>query len=337
MKTLTSLRNVFTICLICLASISMQANVENEIDSAAVTSTDKEIPTANNQPLITCDGGAYKMYESVILEADSLFRYSFNAYLNTWDEKKPSVYKSANYPGKGTVKLLLFPDSNSFSMPCDNNLVTSHYGWRRGRMHRGTDVDLETGDEVRAVMDGVVRFAGWYSGYGYCILIRHMNGLETLYAHLSKIKVKSGEVVDHGTTIGLGGTTGHSTGSHLHFEVHFMGRAINPELIFNFGKKEVKTHYMIITGDGKAKAFNPYNNAEVTENTQELSEDHDLAIETTKPVAKKTSYKKYHYIKKGETLYKLSKKYKVSIDQLCRLNRIKRTTTLRIGQRIRVK
>jgi len=322
---------------ICLMGFSLVSYAEGDTDSLANNTAEKTVPTENTQPLISCDGGAYKMYETVILKADSQFRYSFNSYLNTWDEKKPSVYKSANYPGKGTVKLLLFPDSNSFSMPCSNNLVTSHYGWRRGRMHRGTDVDLETGDEVKAVMDGVVRFAGWYSGYGYCVLIRHMNGLETLYAHLSKLKVKSGEVLDHGDILGLGGTTGHSTGSHLHFEVHFMGRAINPELIFNFGKKVVKTHYLIITEDGKAKAFNPDNNSEVIELTQKLSEDHDLATETKKPVSKKTSTKKYHYIRKGETLYRLSKKYHVSIDSLCKLNRIKRTTTLRIGQKIRVK
>lgn len=291
--------------------------------------------TFDNQPLISCDAGAYRMYNSEILEADSLFRYSFNLYLNTWDEKKPSVYKSAKYPGQGTVKLLLFPDSGAFSMPCDNNLVTSHYGWRRGRMHRGTDIDLETGDAVRSVMDGVVRFAGWYSGYGYCVLIRHMNGLESLYAHLSKIQVQSGQVLNHGDQIGLGGTTGHSTGSHLHFELHFMGRAINPELVFDFKGKKAKTDYLIISSNGKAKAFDPETESDSEESTQSLADDHDAETEVAKPRPKPQV--KYHYVRKGESLYRISKKYKTSVSALCKLNGIRSSSTLRIGQKLRVK
>jgi hypothetical protein len=319
---------------------SLGLNADNSSDSLA-TITGNDILKENAHPYIACNGGAYKMYESEVVEADSLFRYSFNSYLNTWDEEKPSVYKIAKYPGVGTVKLLLFPDSNSFSMPCDNSYVTSHYGWRRGRMHRGTDIDLETGDDVRAVMDGVVRFAGWYSGYGYCVLIRHMNGLETLYAHLSKLETTSGEVVDHGTKIGLGGTTGHSTGSHLHFEVHFMGRAINPELIFDFGDKMVKTHYLIISTEGKAKAYNPDSQSEEEENTQELSEDHDAETEAERivedAIKANIAAKKYHYVKKGETLYGLSKTYDISIADMCDLNNMKTTATLKIGRRLRVK
>lgn len=298
---------------------------------------DSAVSTESEPLLIACDEGAYQMYETEILEADSVFRYSFNLYLNTWDEKKPSVYKSAKYPGTGTVKLGLFPDSGAYSMPCDNNLVTSRYGWRRERMHRGTDVDLVTGDEVRSVMEGVVRFAGWYSGYGYCVLIRHMNGLETLYAHLSKLTVSSGEVIGHGDKIGLGGTTGHSTGSHLHFEVHFMGRAINPELIFDFKNKVVKTDYLLISSDGKAKAWSSNDDLEVSDaqKTQPLTADHDA--ETEIATEKPADTRKYHYIKKGETLYRLSKKYKTSVTHLCNINRLRTNSTLRIGQKIRVK
>lgn len=332
----TNLFLLFTVLLLC----SFSLNADNPSDSLATISV-TTIVKESNHPLIACNGGAYKMYDSEVVEADSLFRYSFNDYLNTWDEEKPSVYKSAKYPGVGTVKLLLFPDSNSYSMPCDNSFVTSHYGWRRSRMHRGTDVDLETGDEVRAVMDGVVRFAGWYSGYGYCVLIRHMNGLETLYAHLSKLETISGEVVNHGTKIGLGGTTGHSTGSHLHFEVHFMGRAINPELIFNFGEKKVKTYYLIVSTDGKATTYNPDSQTEDVEFTQELSEDHDAETEADKMVEetiKSTiAARQYHTVTKGETLYNLSKKYNITLDKICELNHIKITTTIKIGRRLRVK
>lgn len=292
-----------------------------------------------NQPFITCSENSYQMYNAELLNSDSAFILSFNRYLKTWDEKRPSVYKSAKYLGNGSVKLLLFPDSGAYSMPCDNNLVTSRYGWRRGRMHRGTDVDLETGDELRSVMDGVVRFAGWYSGYGYCVLIRHINGLETLYAHMSKLSVKSGQFVSHGEKIGLGGTTGHSTGSHLHFEVHFMGKAMNPEIIFNFKTGKAKTNYLIISSDGKAKAFEPLTDSlpvqEIVIDTQDSSSEQVVK----KSIAKKPSAQtiKYHFVKKGETLYRISKRYGISVSTLCRLNRIRSTSTLRIGQRLRVK
>ncbi len=310
----------------------------------------------NHDHLISCDGGAYYLYNAVVLKSDSDFTYSFNKYLNTWDEENPMIYKSANYPGSGAVKILLLPDSFSYSMPCVTNPVTSHYGWRGKRMHKGTDVDLETGDKVLAVMDGIVRYAGYYKGYGYCVLMRHLNGLETLYAHLSKLSVSSGDVIKHGTELGLGGTTGHSTGSHLHFEVHFMGRAINPELIFNFSQEKIKTHYLIIE-DGKAKAFNPDSQTEEVENTTALDVDGEHGAEeehnhpeedaiteklvvkkevTAKPKTSNTA-KKTHVVKKGDTLYSLARVNNTTVEQICKLNKIAVNATLNIGDKIRLK
>lgn len=288
--------------------------------------------------LIACDGGAYYLYNVEVLESDSDFNYSFQQYLNTWDGENPMVYKYASYPGKGSVKLLLFPDSFSYSMPCIGNPVTSHYGWRGRRMHRGTDIDLETGDQVRAVMNGVVRFAGYYKGFGYCVLMRHMNGLETLYAHMSKLSVSSGDVVNHGAELGLGGTTGHSTGSHLHFEVHFMGRAINPELIFNFQQGVIKTHYLVISGS-QAKAYNPYSKQEEVENTSQLDESTDAGEEEAVKVPEvvKTSNSKYHTVKKGDTLYNLSKRYDTTVEAICTLNKMSANTTLFLGKKLRIK
>ncbi len=300
--------------------------------------------------LITCEGGAYYLYNVQVLDSDSNFNYSFHQYLNTWDEEKPMVYKSAKYPGSGSVKILLVPDSFAYSMPCNFNPVTSHFGWRGKRMHIGTDIDLETGDQVYSVMDGIVRYAGQYKGYGFCVLVRHLNGLETLYAHLSKLSVNAGDVIKNGTELGLGGTTGHSTGSHLHFEVHFMGKAINPELIFNFSKGIIKTHYLIINSDGKSKAFNPESQLEESENTSKLEDENDAADEeAVKPILeiKKVPVKKVnmpakatqkvHKIKQGDTLYGLAKKYNTTVSQICRLNKISESTTLNIGRVLKVK
>jgi len=290
--------------------------------------------------LIACDGGAYYLYNVEVLESDSDFNYSFQQYLNTWDGENPMVYKSASYPGKGSVKLLLFPDSFSYSMPCVTNPVTSHYGWRGRRMHRGTDVDLETGDQVRAVMNGVVRFAGYYKGFGYCVLVRHMNGLETLYAHMSKLSVSSGDVVNHGEELGLGGTTGHSTGSHLHFEVHFMGRAINPELIFDFQEGVIKTHYLVIAGS-QAKAYNPDSKQEEVENTSQLDESTDAgeeeAVKAPESINKTSAKTKYHTVKKGDTLYSLSKKYDTTVAAICTLNKMSASSTIFLGRKLKIK
>jgi murein DD-endopeptidase MepM/ murein hydrolase activator NlpD len=112
--------------------------------------------------------------------------------------------------------------------------VTSGFGWRDSTQHNGIDIDLNKGDKVAAAFDGMVRIAKREGGFGNVVIIRHYNGLETVYGHLSKLKVKPGQVVVSGQTIGLGGSTGHSTGSHLHFEVRFKGVPINPKYLISF-------------------------------------------------------------------------------------------------------
>lgn len=103
------------------------------------------------------------------------------------------------------------------------------YGPRWGRMHRGLDLGLETGDTIRSTFNGIVRYAEFNNGgYGNCVIISHLNGLETLYGHLSKIFCKSGSFVFSGQVIGLGGSTGRSTGPHLHLEFRYLGQSMDP-------------------------------------------------------------------------------------------------------------
>jgi murein DD-endopeptidase MepM/ murein hydrolase activator NlpD len=111
--------------------------------------------------------------------------------------------------------------------------VSSGYGWRWGRMHYGIDYAGCNRDTSRSVWDGVVRYAerGYNGGYGNLVVVRHFNGLETYYAHHWSLLVEEGDTLSAGDGIGIIGSTGRSTGPHLHFEVRFLGVPIDPDLV----------------------------------------------------------------------------------------------------------
>ena len=211
----------------------------------------------------------------------------------------------------------VIPDSQIISfkgyvMPIRGK-VNSPYGWRRIRMHYGVDLKLATGDSVRAAWDGRVRIRkdqGRRKGYGKYYVIRHANGLETVYGHLSKHIVNKNDSVKAGQVIGLGGSTGRSSGPHLHLEFRFMGVALDPNELLDFNTFEPKSPYY---------HFNKKHALLVQDG---LAGDGDAA---------------YHRVKKGDTLGAIARKYHTSVERLCRLNGIRSTKTLRIGQRIRYK
>ena len=202
-------------------------------------------------------------------------------------------------------------DMTGFCMPTTNTKVTSKFGPRRRRMHNGIDVKVYIGDTIRTAFSGKVRIVkdqGRRVGYGKYIIVRHENGLETVYAHLSKQLVAEDQYVEAGEVIGLGGNTGRSTGSHLHFETRFLGQAINPDLLFNFEKQDVVADsYLFMKG----------NNRYPRKNTSVVASSGDV---------------QYYKVKKGDSLSRISKKTGVSIDRLCKLNGITRNTTLRLNQ-----
>ncbi len=138
------------------------------------------------------------------------------------------------------INLKLVNDSSEFCFPV-RNAKTSTYGWRWKRGHHGVDIRLRTGDPVHAAFGGTVRVASRMGGYGNCVVIRHTNGLETLYGHLSKINVKHGQHVEAGEVIGQGGSTGRSTGPHLHFECRFLYQTFDPEWILDFDHHSLRT------------------------------------------------------------------------------------------------
>ena len=220
-------------------------------------------------------------------------------------------------PFRGEAEKPNFPDScaincSSFVYPIDTIArVTSKYGPRRRRMHRGIDLKVQKGDTIRAAFDGKVRIRNYERrGYGYYLVIRHPNGLETIYGHLSKQLVHVNDIVHAGDPIGLGGNTGRSTGSHLHFETRFLGQANNPAEIVDF-ENGVPVHDTFVFRNVKinGRKSNIY-----TSSGDQLV---------------------YHRVKSGDTLGKIARIYGTSVSELCRLNGIKPTTVLRVGQSIR--
>ena len=145
-------------------------------------------------------------------------------------------------------------DLRNFCMPCDSRMVTSHYGYRRSfrRQHYGTDIKVFVGDTIRAAFSGKVRVVAFERyGYGNYVIIRHPNGLETVYGHMSRHLCKPNQIVRAGDVIGLGGSTGRSTGSHLHFETRFLGQFIDPERLFDFEAQDVKGDYYLFRSSGR--------------------------------------------------------------------------------------
>ena len=223
-----------------------------------------------------------------------------------WNNQYVHAYGNAIIPDTYTI------DLTGFHMPTPSTKITSPFGPRWRRMHNGLDLKVNIGDTIVAAFDGKVRIVKYERrGYGKYVVIRHDNGLETVYGHLSKQLVEENQLVKAGEVIGLGGNTGRSTGSHLHFETRFLGIAINPIYMFDFPKQDIVADtYTFRRTQGSKRAG---------------SHDTQVADGTIR----------YHKVKSGDTLSRIAKLRGVSGSTLCKLNRIKPTTTLRIGQVLR--
>ena len=197
------------------------------------------------------------------------------------------------------------PDSviismKGYCMPTDSTYITDTFGYRprRGRQHFGLDIRIKTGDTIRAAFDGKVRISRYERrGYGHYLVIRHPNGLETLYGHLSKKLVGENDIVHAGDPIALGGNTGRSTGPHLHFETRILGNAINPAFMFDFPHQRAKTEYYVYE-------------------------------KNTRPV--------YYKVKNGDTLSGIALRNQTSVSSICKLNGITSKAVIKPGQTLRV-
>ena len=231
-----------------------------------------------------------------------------SAYKGIWTNAQVNPYKVPI----DSIKNGTLIEMADYVFPTDSTYITSKFGPRRNRFHYGTDLKIQIGDSIRASWNGKVRIVGYDPrGYGYFVVIRHENGLETIYGHLSRPLVEEDERVFAGEVIALGGNTGRSTGSHLHYEIRYLGNAINPEHLVSVSRRAClyDSTYTI-----SQKQTYPYY-AEMK------------ALQSAK----------YVTIKKGDTLSGLAQKYHTSVKTICKLNKINANSIIRIGQKLRVR
>ncbi len=225
---------------------------------------------------------------AIDLENPASFLYPewSNSYVNNYDNVK--------LPDSVIISM------KGYCMPTDSTYITDKFGYRprRGRQHFGLDIRIKTGDTIRAAFDGKVRISRYERrGYGHYLVIRHPNGLETLYGHLSKKLVNENDIVHAGDPIALGGNTGRSTGPHLHFETRILGNAINPAYLFDFARQQAVTDYYVYQKNTRAV---------------------------------------YYRVKSGDTLSGIALKNETSVSSICKLNGITSKTVIKPGQTLRV-
>ena len=273
---------------------------------------------------------------SIVLYNDNTWRFVRNrnidvldetVFTSDWDTTKIQVYNTELKDLPISMVIDLVDSLKSYHYP-HKGRVTSKYGPRRRRIHQGTDIDLETGEPIYATFDGRVRITTYIRyGYGNLVVIRHDNGLETYYAHLSEINVKPNQWVTAGQVIGKGGNTGRSTGSHLHYEIRYKGQTFDPERLIDFTTGTLRRETFLL----KKTYFSPYSRF-----TQDFDEEIQ-SEEEDKKIAAEAAAKKYHIVKRGDTLGRIAINNRTTVTKLCQLNGIKKTTVLQIGQRIRVR
>ncbi|MCF0193796.1 MAG: peptidoglycan DD-metalloendopeptidase family protein [Bacteroidaceae bacterium] len=274
-----------------------------------------------------------------------------SALYSDWSHDYVHRYDQTSLPAEYTI------DLRHFAMPTTNRNVTSQYGYRRSfrRMHKGIDVKVYIGDTIVSAFAGKVRIVDFErKGYGKYIVVRHPNGLETVYGHLSKQLVVEDQVVKAGEPIGLGGNTGRSTGSHLHFETRLLGVDINPDELFDFENQDVRGDYYVYRSNGRSFCMNAENGktrsdiakngaSEVWKQTPEEAEAVARAMakaaESNKFQRERTSKRasaRIHKVRKGDTLGSIAKRNNTTVQKLCRLNGLNTKSKLRLGQIIKV-
>lgn len=260
--------------------------------------------------LATVTGTAQDVIPARVMPVTPMERVFMPAHLNPGlavDLDNPASYLYPEWSNAYVHKFedVELPDSvvvsmKGYVMPTDSTRITDTYGYRprRGRSHFGIDIKVRTGDTIRAAFDGKVRISRYERrGYGHYLVIRHPNGLETVYGHLSKKLVAENDIVHAGDPIGLGGNTGRSTGSHLHFETRILGNAINPAYMFDFPNQKAVTDYYVYS-----------------KNTREV----------------------YYKVKSGDTLSRIAIKNETTVANICKLNGISRNAIIKVGQTLRV-
>ena len=311
-----------TLMLSILAMFAFVAMAQDQL--ASVAPIDKRMRAIDSVSIA-------KMLEKETLgdPASSLYPEWNNKYTTNYGVEMPKEYKI---------------DLRAFHFPCESRRVTSSYGYRRSfrRKHYGTDIKVYVGDTIRSAFSGKIRIVanqGRRKGYGKYVVIRHHNGLETVYGHLSKQLVVEDQEVKAGEPIGLGGNTGRSTGSHLHFETRFLGQFIDPEKLFDFTAQDVLADYYLFSSVGRSRLLTSEESKQLPDN-KVLASVGGPTFEADKAAQSKRFQEErreslraqVHKVRKGESLSVIARKRGTTVKRLCQLNNITTKTVLRVGQ-----
>ena len=343
-KTNKNILNIVLVCLVLLGSADMLSAINPvRIDTSkaqlviprpALESVPTPLVKSASDPIDTLD--TVNEFIKVILYADNTWQYYktpdyqkvTGVFENDWKENVTNPYSVKQEDLPASWSIWLVDSLDQYHCPFIGDIhPRGKFGPRRGRRHQGVDLPLKTGDPIYAAFTGKVRFAKYMSGFGNLIIIRHENGIETFYAHLSKMHVKVGDWVNAGDVIGLGGSTGRSTGPHLHFETRYKGFAFDPQWLIDFKTGELRHRLFVL----KKKYFNIYSNYEQDFEDEIKNQEEDAAEDAERAAMK------YYTIRSGDTLSKIARNNGTTISELCRLNGISQNTTLKIGRKIRVR
>lgn len=301
------------------------------------------IPGPKDSPIDTIETSNSAM--KIILKEDGTWSYwkdgnvamEQNVFNEHWSNTAIDAYRMDwdSFPEKEYIWLV--DDSDHYHYPgMDSIMVSSPFGYRHGVRHTGTDIRMPRGKEIYAAFDGKVRLAKSVSGYGNLVIIRHESGLETFYAHMSQINVNVDDWVEAGQVIGLAGSTGRSSGPHLHFEVRYNGYAVDPAWLIDFENEGILRHRVFTLKKKYLTANSKYvPETDYDEETILLADEEDR--KEAERLAAEMKAAKYVTVKSGDTLYRIASNNGTTVANLCKLNNITTKTILKIGRKIRVR
>ena len=257
-------------------------------------------------------------------------------FTENYDSPAEDLYEDWN--NKYAHRETELPDSfrislKDFCMPTDSRVLTSNFGARWGRQHKGLDIKVYIGDTIRAAFSGKVRIVRYERrGYGKYVVIRHYNGLETIYGHMSEQLVEEDQEVRAGDPIGLGGNTGRSTGSHLHFETRLCGVALNPALMFDFRNQDVVDDYYMFHKDTYQSESAFATRLRGVGGSSFGEGDEEVELASAAPAASYQHESRFHKVRKGETLFSIARKRGTTVNAIMKLNHLKKSAKLKPGQ-----
>lgn len=290
--------------------------------------------------IILFDDNSWKYYR------DPVFALQQSIFTDNWNTEVPNPFMVSLNDLPEKISLWVVDSLSCYRCP-NPTKVYSRFGVRHRRRHQGVDLPLHTGDPVYAAFSGKVRMSRFNRGYGNLVVIRHENGLETFYAHLSRRDVEVGDWVEAGDIIGLGGSTGRSTGPHLHFETRYKGYAFDPEWLIDFESGVLRHRLFVLYRKYLSEGSRYVPETEDDEYEIHFGDKRAYAVADSIAAVRKAEEEraaaeaaaaKYHKVRSGDTLYGLARKYGTSVAAICRLNSgLTAKSTLRIGKSIRVR